>query len=151
MKKRVMGLALSLLFGWSAAASAGGPKLMVTKFHADYCGSCKKIGAFLPEIKSAFGKEAVLFTELDFTDANVTRQSNLLAGALGLDEAVAANKGTGFLLMTDASGKVLGKLTKHQDKAEMIGEIKKQLASAGEGTSCKTKCTKTKAPCDKEQ
>jgi len=100
------------------------PKLMVVKFHADWCGSCKAIQPTLEEVATELDGQPVLFTTLDFTNDATVKQAGFMAAELGLSEAVNTNQGTGFLLVVDAeSGEVKEKLTKTQSVEEMTAKI----------------------------
>lgn len=99
---------------------AASPKLMVVKFHADWCGSCRALGPAITDLSNKLDGQAVLFTELDFTNITAKNQTLLLAGALGIEEVVKNNNGTGFILIIDgATKKVLAKLDKTQSVKEM--------------------------------
>lgn len=96
------------------------PNLLVVKFHADWCGSCRALGPAITDLTNKLDGQAVLFTELDFTNNSKKHQSMLLASALGLDEVVAANQGTGFILVIDSKTKeISAKLDKTQSVKEM--------------------------------
>lgn len=100
------------------------PKLMVVKFHADWCGSCKAMGSVVTDLTNKLDGEPVLFTELDFTNNSTKHQSLLLASALGIEKALTDNKGTGFLLVIDTKSKqVKAKLTKTQSVKDMTKAI----------------------------
>lgn len=96
------------------------PQLMVVKFHADWCGSCRALGPAITDLSNKLDGESVLFTELDFTNLTRKHQTLLLASALGIAEIVEQNKGTGFILVIDSKTKeVKAKLTKTQSVKEM--------------------------------
>ena len=96
------------------------PKLLVIKFHADWCGSCKALGPVLTDLTNKLDGKPVLFTELDFTNQSKKHQALLLASALGVDKIVAKNPGTGFLLVVDSkTKKVKATLNKKHSVKEM--------------------------------
>jgi thiol-disulfide isomerase/thioredoxin len=100
------------------------PKLLVVKFHADWCGSCRALGPVLTDLTNKLDGKPVLFTKLDFTNNSEKHQSNLLASALGIEKIVKENYGTGFLLVIDTKTKeIKAKLTKTQTVKEMAKEI----------------------------
>ncbi len=100
------------------------PQLMVVKFHADWCGSCRALGPALTDLSNKLDGQAVLFTELDMTNQTRKHQSLLLASALGLSEVVTQNPGTGFMLVIDGKTKeVKAKLDKTQSVKEMAKVI----------------------------
>ncbi|WP_298514443.1 co-chaperone YbbN [uncultured Kordia sp.] len=100
------------------------PKLVIVKFHADWCGSCKAMGTALEDLTNKFDGEAALFVELDFTNNTKKHQSLLLASAMGIDNIVANNNATGFFLVIDSKTKeIKAKLTKKQTTKEMAQQI----------------------------
>ena len=100
------------------------PKLMVVKFHADWCGSCKALGTTLEDLTNKLDGKSVLFTQLDFTNNTSRHQTKLLASALGIEKVVEANDGTGFLLVIDSkTKKVKATLKKDLSVKEMTNKI----------------------------
>ena len=96
------------------------PKLLVVKFHADWCGSCRTLGTVITDLTNKLDGKSILFTELDFTNHSKKHQSLLLGAALGLDKVIASNNGTGFILVIDSETKeVKAKLNKTQSVKEM--------------------------------
>lgn len=110
------------------SAQSTQPKLMIVKFHADWCGSCRAMGPVLEDLTNKLDGTPVLFVELDFTNNTTRHQANLLANALGIGEIVKNNNATGFLLVIDSKTKeVKAKLTKEQTVKEMVLIIETQL------------------------
>jgi len=104
------------------------PQLMVVKFHADWCGSCKTIGSALIDLSNKLDGQPILFTKLNFTNNTTRHQANLLASALGIEKVVAENNSTGFMLVIDAETKqIKDKLIKTQTVKEMGNIIKANL------------------------
>ncbi len=104
------------------------PELLVVKFHADWCGSCKALGPVLTDLTNKLDGKPVLFIQLDFTNNSVKHQSHLLASALGIKKIVKNNNGTGFLLVIDNKTKETKvKLTKNQTVKEMAKQINSLL------------------------
>ncbi|MEX2671588.1 MAG: thioredoxin domain-containing protein [Phycisphaeraceae bacterium] len=109
------------------------PDVLAVAFHADWCGTCKQIEKPVGEtVKHAAGMP-MLFVMLDLTDEQTQAQSEMLAGALGLDEVWAEySKGTGFVLLIDRkTGEVMERLTAKHSAAEMIEVVDAALARAG--------------------
>jgi len=100
------------------------PELLIVKFHADWCGSCKAMGSTLEDLTNKFDGKSALFVELDFTNNTKKHQSLLLASAMGIDHIMAKNNGTGFFLVIDSKTKeIKAKLTKKQTTKEMAKQI----------------------------
>lgn len=123
MKKLIV-LGVFILFSTQFVSAQSnqkeGSKLMILKFHADWCGSCKVIAPVLKDLKGQLSDRPIVFIELDFTNNETKHQVSLLASDLAISEIVNANKGTGFLLVVDSKTKtVKGKLTKDQSAKEM--------------------------------
>jgi len=132
MKKSaiVLGLFLAMSFipNKTFAQENSEVKLMVVKFHADWCGSCRALGPVLTDLTNKLDGKPVLFTQLDFTNNTTKHQANLLASALGIKKIVDDNNGTGFLLVIDSKTKAIKtKLTKTQTVKEMATKIKSLL------------------------
>jgi thiol-disulfide isomerase/thioredoxin len=104
------------------------PELMVVKFHADWCGSCRALGPVLTDLTNKLDGKPVLFVKLDFTNNTSKHQTKLLAFSLGIEKIVAQNNSTGFLLVVDSKTKeVKAKLTKEKSVKEMANEINSLL------------------------
>lgn len=100
------------------------PTLLVVKFHADWCSSCRALGPVLPDLTNKLDGEPILFTRLDFTNNSTEHQAKLLGSALGIENIVEENYGTGFLLVIDSKTKeVKTRLTKDQTVKEMATKI----------------------------
>ncbi len=100
------------------------PELLIVKFHADWCGSCKAIGPALEDLTNKLDGKPILFVELDFTNKTTKHQANLLASTIGIEKIVANNNATGFILVIDSKTKeIKAKLTKAQTTKEMGNKI----------------------------
>ena len=112
----------------AALAAAESPKLIVAKFHADWCASCKAMGEVEKDLENKFDGKSVLFVTFDRTNNSSSHQSELLASGLGLAEVYKANQGTGFLLVLDADSKESkARLTRNHDFKEMTEAIEEAL------------------------
>jgi len=133
MKKlvAVLGLFLAMSFIPSKAIAQDNnteTELMVVKFHADWCGSCRALGPVLTDLTNKLDGKPVLFINLDFTNNTTKHQSKLLASSLGIRSIVDHNNATGFLLVIDSKTKeVKAKLTKNHSVKEMAAEINSLL------------------------
>lgn len=126
-------LALSLLLPQVSGAEAkapAGPDLLAVKFHADWCGSCKKMGTVFEDLRNKYDGRSVLFVTLDLTNGTTRTQAEYLASALGFGQTFAENPGTGYILLLDGASRTqLAKLTADQDIKAMGKEILSQLES----------------------
>ena len=120
-------VALALPAGAEAPAS---PDLLAVKFHADWCGSCKKMGTVFEDLRNKYDGKSVLFVTLDLTNGTTRSQAEYLASALGFGDVYAQNAGTGFILLLDGkSRQQLAKLTADQNIKAMGAELVRQLES----------------------
>ncbi len=102
-------------------------KIAAVKFHADYCGACKKLEPKITELKGKFNDE-VVFVKFDFTSDEAKAKTKSLAADQGLNDVLSANKGTGYIVLYDLKNKkVVGKLKSSSSVAEMEKEIKTYL------------------------
>ena len=133
MKKHHLLTALLLLAAlalptWAEAPAK--PDLLAVKFHADWCGSCKKMGTVFEDLRNKYDGKSVLFVTLDLTNGTTRSQAEFLAAALGFGDVYAKNTGTGFILLLDGeSRQQVAKLTADQNIKEMGAELLKQLES----------------------
>lgn len=123
-------LGLVLAMGLTARADdenaeAQGPELVAVKFHADWCGSCKKMGPVFGDLSSKLDAEPVLFVELDLTTSAQRDQANYLMQVMGAEEAWSEHgPKTGFILLLDPGDMtVAGKLTADMNFKEMVAAI----------------------------
>ena len=113
-----------------AEAAPTQPEIIAVKFHADWCGSCKRMGPVFEDLRNKYDGKPVLFVELDLTNGTTRTQAEYLASALGFGDVYAQNNGTGFILLLDGkSRKQLDKLTADQSIKAMGAKIVEQLES----------------------
>ena len=99
-------------------------KVAAIKFHADYCGACKKLEPKISELKKEYKDKGVAFVVFDFTDDASKQKTQEMAKAEGLETVLNSYKGTGFIVLYDLeSKKVIGKLKNSQNLDEMEAKI----------------------------
>jgi len=105
------------------------PKLVVVKFHADWCRICRAMGPVFEDLQNKMDGQNILFVKLDFTNNQTKHQANMLGAALGIAPILKKNyRRTGFILIIDPkTKKVLQKLTKDDDVYAMEAKIKSHL------------------------
>ena len=129
MKKVLLLSLLSAFFALPTLSAGEQPDLIAVKFHADWCGSCKKMGNVFTDLQNKMDGQSILFVTLDKTNSTTKHQANLLAGALGLSKVVKNNKGTGFILLLDGKTlQVKAKLTADNDIKAMTKKIQESLS-----------------------
>ncbi|MEO1083660.1 MAG: thioredoxin domain-containing protein [Acidobacteriota bacterium] len=125
----VLALLMPAAFVGASTAPAA-PDVVAVKFHADWCGSCKRMGTVFEDLRNKYDGKSVLFVELDLTNGTTKSQAEFMASALGFGDVYASNQGTGFILLLDGkSRQQLAKLTADQNIKAMGAEIVKQLES----------------------
>jgi len=99
------------------------PKVIAIKFHADYCGACKKIGRVMPDVIKESGEQPVLFLKMDITNDATAAQAEYHMAALGLtDYWEKYGQRTGYVLLINAqTHELIGKITS-KDNAEAMAE-----------------------------
>jgi thiol-disulfide isomerase/thioredoxin len=94
--------------GVSSAEKAEYPNVAMVAFHADWCGTCKRIGPTVMETAAKVGT----FHKFDFTNDDTTKKSRELAMELGMSKAYEEfTPGTGFVVVFSKN---------HPDKYEML-------------------------------
>jgi thiol-disulfide isomerase/thioredoxin len=122
-------LAAAVLWLPSAAAgaeeSAEGPELVLVKFHADWCGSCKEMGSVFEDLGDKLDREPVLLVELDQTTSAGRDQAGYLMQLMQAEEIWEEHGGkTGFILVVDpADISVKHKLTKDMNFKDMLKAV----------------------------
>ena len=111
-----------------AKCSDESSKIAAIKFHADYCGACKKLAPKISQLETTFKDQGVVFVKFDLTDDASKKKTKEFAANEGLESVLESNKGTGFIVLYDLKNKkVLGKLKNSQDVTEMEKTIKSYL------------------------
>ena len=125
----ILALAIPASIGATSTAPQE-PDILAVKFHADWCGSCKKMGPIFEDLRNKYDGKSVLFVTLDLTNGTTRAQAEFMASALGFGDAFAANSGTGFILLLDGdSRQQVAKLTADQNIKVMGAELVRQLES----------------------
>ena len=103
-------------------------KLYAVAFHADYCGACKKIGPSVMELAERMKDQSVEFVKFDFTSDESRSKTKEKAKEYGLEEVLASNKGTGYVVLVEAdTKKEVGKLTTKHSVTDMISVVTENL------------------------
>jgi len=104
--------------------NAASNDLLLVKYHADWCGSCKALTPMLKELNGKLSGKKVKYVELNFTDKETTALARSQATNLGLSGFLTEKQKTGYVAIIDAkTKKELGKLTKTQSVSEMYGQV----------------------------
>lgn len=122
---------LFLLLPYSANAQGAlkekvtAPQVMIVKFYADWCGSCKVMQPELDKFLDATKSQSVLYVHFDLTDEVKRQKSAYLAYSLGLEEIYREHAAkTGFALLVDVSSKnIKGKITKDMSISDMYAML----------------------------
>lgn len=132
--KTIKNLALLLLlmagFGFSNlnAQSSEAPKLYAVMFTADYCSACKAIAPKVMTLQENLDAKDVEFVKFDFSNDESKAKTKKVAKKLGLNDVLATNNGTGFVVLVDANSKdEKAVLTTKQSADEMLTVVKKNL------------------------
>ncbi len=103
-------------------------EVLLVKYHADWCGSCKALTPLLTDLNQRLENKKSKYIELDFTDENSITQAKATASKLGLEHFLTEKQKTGYVAIIDAgSKKELGRLTKTQSVDEMYKEVNRHL------------------------
>lgn len=102
--------------------------------YADWCSSCKILDPKIKAVQAMGPMPGVEFVTLDYTDKNADN-FYAQAAAAGVEDAVRAELDgtikTGWLLLVDVDdARVLSKVTKDDDAAEIAAKIKAALAAS---------------------
>lgn len=104
--------------------NVGDNELLLVKYHADWCGSCRALSPLLVELNGKLADKKVKYVELDFTDEKTTAAARSRATQLGLSAFLKDKQKTGYVAIIDTkTKKELGKLTKTQSVDEMYKQV----------------------------
>jgi len=107
-----------------SAKTESNADILLVKYHADWCGSCKALSPLLKELNGQLAGKKTKYVELDLTDDNTKSKATSMAAQLGISHLLAEKQKTGYVAIIDAdSKKVLGKLTKTQSANEMYQAV----------------------------
>ncbi len=122
---------MALADGKSGAATADAPtdapKLLAVRFHADWCAKCSQLAPNYSKLVADSRDVPVLFVTLDMTDEVTRRQSQYLAGMLGIGQ-LSKEQGNrvGVIMLVDAVDKrVLSTVSVDGDLARIEKMIRK--------------------------
>ncbi len=103
-------------------------KVIAVNIYADWCSESHLLSETYEDLKNRFDGQEVLFVTLDATNSSTKHQSELLAKALGIENAIAPHQETGqMILMTYRGKQVFGMLNSTQGFDEMVKIIDKKL------------------------
>lgn len=120
----LLSLTTPLALAASIDAEPAPPSHLLVQVHADWCGSCKVLDPRVQAMGEQLDAADVLVVKLDYTNAATTRTANRMASALGISEAVAANNGTGKLLVIDGASKALTQvLTRGNNDRQILAAV----------------------------
>ena len=103
-------------------------RVIAVRMHADWCDTSRALEQVFQHLKNRFDGKEVLFVTMDYTNNTTKHQSELLAGALGIDEAIGQNVTTGqFLLLNFRSKNIFARLTANISFANMVKVVADKL------------------------
>ena len=115
------------------------PELIVLKFHADWCGSCRTMGPIVEDLQNKMDGDPVLFLTLDLTNRSTRMQAEYLVDSLGLSDAWVGHgggKATGFLLAVDAeTHQPVGVFKKNHTMKQMAAALSESIAAKSDTKS----------------
>ena len=118
------GLGFSNIFGQEKES----PTLYAVMFYADNCSNSKSITPKVKSLQSKLQGKKVEFVKFDFSTKESIEKTQDLANKLGLNNVLASNEGTGFVVLVDAKSKAKRAiLTTKQSPDEMLGIVLSKL------------------------
>ncbi len=129
-RRIVVGLLAALTMAFALHAQPGqakstSPQVIAAIFHADWCGSCKKMGPDVMKTMQGYkGDGNVKFVKFDLTNDATKKQSKALAARNGITPVYNSYGKTGMVLLVDGkTRKVIGKIDSNDSQAEMKEKI----------------------------
>lgn len=115
-----------------ARTAARVPQVLAVRFHADWCGACKKLDGVFAELRRRTSDAPVLYLTMDLTDEVTRRQAEYLAGVVGLDQVWAAqgNKVGSIVFVDPASKRALSNIAATDSIAELEGAVRESIKTA---------------------
>jgi hypothetical protein len=125
------------------------PALLAIAFHADSCGSCRKLGPKMADARKQITDQPVLFVKFDLTDKHTARQAEYMAAALGVGKVWAKHHHkTGYALLVDAAtGKPVDELTADLSADEIAATLSSAVATAGKQAKACGHCAQGACAC----
>ena len=118
------GLGFSNVFGQEKES----PTLYAVMFHADDCSDSRSIAPKVKALQNELKGKKVEFVKFDFSSNESKEKTQDLANRLGLNDVLADNLGTGFVVLVDAKSKEeKAILTTKQSLDEMLAIVTKNL------------------------
>ena len=120
----------------AARTAARVPQVLAVRFHADWCGACKKLDGVFAELRRRTSDAPVLYLTLDLTDEVTRRQAEYLAGVVGLDQVwVAQRNKVGSIVFVDAASKrALSNIAASDGIAALDSAVRESIKTAQRGS-----------------
>jgi len=119
----------------AAASSPESPRLVAIKLHADWCGSCRKMGSVFEDLGTVMEDSPVLFVRLDLTDGASRSQAAYLMEMMGLGgvwRRYDSGKKTGLIAVVDTdTKKTVAALNADQNLKQMKAVLQETLEKTG--------------------
>lgn len=110
----------------SAESAVPAPKVLLVKFHADWCPKCRSLVEPYNTMTEAFSSRGLLAIKFDITDDQNRHQSAMHAALVDMEQTWmdhGAGKKTGFMLLVDAQSKQTLAVIKSSHSESQIREM----------------------------